>query len=96
MLRPVLRPAAKYAAGRSTGRSTQIAARWPHGFLCVRTRNSIMIYLKIINLNDALIYSYYNCMTIGNAFLPFCHRPRAADAAADVAANYERLNAFLV
>ena len=39
-----------------------------------------MIYLKIINLNDALIYSYYNCMTIGNAFLPFCHRPRAADA----------------
>ena len=25
-----------------------------------------MIYLKIINLNDALIYSYYNCMTIGN------------------------------
>ena len=32
------------ATGRSTGRSTHIAARRPHGFLCVRTRNRIYVH----------------------------------------------------
>ena len=37
--------AAGRSTGRSTGRSAQIAARRPHGVLCVRTRNSIYVHI---------------------------------------------------